>query len=214
MSETKVCKICNEEKDINEFYSQKKTKKDGTLSIYYNPECKGCTKKRSSNWEKNNYEKVKENRKKLDSERKKYFREYRMKHKDQRYKILKEWQINNPDKVKEYNEKREMNKKHKISKKEWESCKSYFLNSCAYCGISEEQAKLEQGQNLHKEHVIHNGANDLSNCVPSCRVCNSSKHNRELDEWYNEENQKYSIERLEKIHTWLNEDYKTFIKNN
>jgi len=35
---------------------------------------------------------------------------------------------------------------------------------------------------LHKEHVDDNGANDLSNCVPSCQSCNSTKNLKTLEE--------------------------------
>lgn len=67
---------------------------------------------------------------------------------------------------------------------------------------------------LHKEHVDDSGANDLSNCVPSCQSCNSSKNIFSLEEWYTEDNLNFTEERLSKIYRWLNEDYLKYIKQN
>jgi 5-methylcytosine-specific restriction endonuclease McrA len=102
------------------------------------------------------------------------------------------------------------NKNHKITKIEWESCKKYFDNKSAYCGFDDQEHKKLYNQQLHKEHVIHNGENDLSNCVPSCKHCNSQKWEFTLEEWYNEGNPSYTKERYDKIIKWLKEDYKQF----
>lgn len=125
------------------------------------------------------------------------------------------WQQDNPDKIKQYRLKREENKTHTISKKEWKDCQEYFNNSCAYCGLPIEEhfttyrGITKQG-NFQKEHVDHEGANDLSNCVPSCKTCNSSKHNIDFEEWYQQQTF-YSEERLDIIYKWLSEDYKKYI---
>jgi hypothetical protein len=62
---------------------------------------------------------------------------------------------------------------------------------------------------FHKEHVNHEGSNDLSNCVPSCKLCNTSKHVQELEEWYKRQPY-FSEERLQKIYKWINEDWKLY----
>ena len=135
----------------------------------------------------------------------------------------KDWQRNNKDKIRQYNKNREKNKMHEISDSEWLSCKAYFNNSCAYCGLHEdEHYRKHYGKmkrfDLHKDHVDHEGANDLSNCVPACQSCNSSKHNKELEEWYRPNNELwcevYSHERLSKINKWLNDNYKLYINKN
>ncbi len=64
---------------------------------------------------------------------------------------------------------------------------------------------------LHKEHVNHNGANDLSNCVPACYSCNSKKWIYEFEDWYNEGNEIFSQYRLDKIYKWLSNDYKIYL---
>lgn len=127
------------------------------------------------------------------------------------------WRKSHPEKCREYNKERNINKKHTIFKKEWISCKGYFGNACAYCGLPiEEHYFTRKGitklGDLHKDHVDNNGANDLSNCVPACRSCNSSKHDALLEDWYNKNNAVFSIERESKILSWLTEDYKQYIK--
>ncbi|MGK4040872.1 HNH endonuclease signature motif containing protein [Heyndrickxia oleronia] len=128
-----------------------------------------------------------------------------------------EWQRKNKDKIKAYNQKRQ-HKIHKINKDEWISCKRYFNNSCAYCGMSEEEHRELYKQDLHKDHVEHSGKNDLSNCVPACKSCNTSKHQKKLDEWYIPNNELwcsvFSQERLQKIQNWLESDYLKYIKMN
>ena len=128
---------------------------------------------------------------------------------------MRNWRINNKEKIKTYYEERQ-HKNHKISKIEWEACKEYFNYEYAYCGLPIEEhiikfkGKLKQGD-FHKEHVDYDGANDLSNCVPSCKICNSSKHKYTLEEWYNENNSNYTKGRYDKIIKWINEDYKQYI---
>ncbi len=187
---------------------------NGEKYIYYRPDCKECTKKRSTKWRENNSERFKELRKKCEDKPKsrtlKRKRNERLRQKGK----VKLWQRNNPGKIREYNKYRELHKSHDIIEREWDACKLYFDNSCAYCGITEEEAKKAQGHLLHKEHVDHEGANDLSNCVPSCKSCNSRKWKYALEEWYTEDNdyyEYYSLDRLNKIYKWLKEDYKKYI---
>jgi len=111
-------------------------------------------------------------------------------------------------------EKRKL-KEHYISEKEWRDCKKYFNNECAFCGLPiEKYFKKYRGvmvnQDLQKDHVDDEGSNGLCNCIPSCGFCNSSKHTATFDEWYNENNPRYSEEKYKKIMKWLDEDYKQF----
>jgi 5-methylcytosine-specific restriction endonuclease McrA len=123
----------------------------------------------------------------------------------------KEYYKDNLSKFQEYNKDRR-HKNHNITIKEWNACKNYFNNSCAYCSMTLEEHKIKYKEDLHKEHVIHNGENNLSNCIPSCKSCNSSKWEFTLEKWYNEKNGNYTIERLDKILKWLSDDYKKFIE--
>ena len=125
---------------------------------------------------------------------------------------LKLWQNNNKAKLKEYSRKRNSNRKHNITKEEWDKCKMYFKNECAYCGLHIDNHLIHINGNIklvdfHKEHVNPNGKNDLSNCVPSCRNCNSSKHTDSLTDWYTEMNPRFNKDRLSRINNWLEGEY-------
>lgn len=111
---------------------------------------------------------------------------------------------------KKYRIKKEMYKKHNISKQEWSDCKSYFNNQCAYCGMNEEKHKALFNGQLHKEHVLNNGSNELDNCVPACKTCNCSKYDYDIDEWYSSENPIFNEDRYKKILKWLSKDYKIY----
>jgi 5-methylcytosine-specific restriction endonuclease McrA len=210
---------CGKEKDLIDFYTQEKYSKVRGNYTYYFPECKECTIERFHDYRENNLEKVKQ----LDREglKRRYHGRPEVKkrikdHSNVQREIgdLAEWQRNNPDKLKQYAIKHGT---HSISKKEWKSCKSYFGNKCAYCGldIEDHYIKFRKEMRLgdfHKEHVNPSGANDLSNCIPICKSCNSSKHHASFNEWYNEDNEKYSAERQDKIIKWVTEGYKEYIE--
>jgi len=199
------------------FYLRNKSKPERG----YQSECKECTIKRSRNNAVKNKERTKEMQNKYYIENKeqrlKEFRQWNIDNKERRRIFNSEFQKNNPDKVKEYNAYRQMHKEHIINKQEWQSCKDYFNNECAYCGLlAENHTRTYKGElqviDLHKEHVDHDGANDLSNCIPSCQSCNSTKNKKLLDEFYTEDNQNYTKERYDKIIKWIEEDYKQYIQ--
>lgn len=79
---------------------------------------------------------------------------------------------------------------------EWESCREWFGNSCAYCG------KLGS---LHQEHVLpvqDGGPYSVGNIVPACGSCNSSKATCALDVWFPRQ-PFYTEERMMMIVTYL-----------
>lgn len=207
----KMCNICEEWFPCKEeyFYNNKLNKSD---NLY--PYCKKCASLKATEWRKNNRDKWliikrKANQKPVEKETvKRLKKRYREEGRE------REWKRNNKDKIKEYNNKHIQNKTHDITNDEWNMCKEYFNHTCAYCNISEKEAKNLYKQNLHKEHVINDGANDLSNCVSACKSCNSEKFWYSLDEWYNEDNPKFTKERYNKIIKWLDNDYKHFKKKN
>lgn len=208
---TKQCSICMEVKEIKEFYKQNKINKSGENYVYYNPECKKCSIKRS---QKRN----EENKENYLSYLKEYRIEYlrrpevkkmeREKHRKLRKRgVLRKWQNNNPEKIKSYSLKRNT-KQHEITNDEWVKCKEYFSFGCAYCGMSEKLHKELNKQQLHRDHVVHDGSNKIDNCVPSCKSCNSSKGEYKLDGWYNKDNENFTQERLDKVNKWLEDDCK------
>lgn len=197
------------------FYKNKKNSKDG---LY--PECKRCSSKRSYERENRDKEGAKEYKHQyyIDNKEKRLssFKERYNTKKDEWKVYQKEYIKKNPEKFKKYSVYRSQHKKHQIRKIEWEECKKYFDYTCAYCGLPlSEHYYTRNGitklGDFHKEHANHKGSNDLSNCVPSCQVCNSEKHDKSLEEWYIN-SPKYSKERYSKIIQWLTEDYKLYIQ--
>jgi len=192
----KTCTKCGKTKDVSEFYHQ-----NGKPVA----DCKECRKRYVTEWLKRNPERQRQHRLKRNvSERgRAAFKRVN----NRRYKegYMREYAKNNKEKFEQYIEKRK-HKKHTLTKHEWIACKHYFNNACAYCGMSEQLAIEHYGQRLHKEHVDHDGANDLSNCIPACRSCNSSKWESELTSWYPSK-PFFSTERYELILTWLHQDW-------
>jgi hypothetical protein len=199
----KICTKCNTyyQSTTEFFYHNKSNSLDGL-----HPYCKRCCLEESLEWREENRDAYLESCKRRNNKPAARIR-IRKANKERRENGgYKNWQDKNKDKLRDYNSNRK-EKNHKISKKEWEECKSYFDNSCAYCGLTYEEHKQKYEEDLHKEHVDHEGANDLSNCIPSCRPCNSKKHTFSLDDWYNSSNEYYNESKLNKINNWLQVDY-------
>jgi hypothetical protein len=227
--EEKQCKECLEWFEMNGGnFGINRGNKDG-----FNELCKKCQKEINHR----NYINNREDRLRKSNEYKKDHKELyqiynRIHHQEQKERLnarTKTWHDKNREYVSEWikdwrktehgrtianmhSRNRQQNKTHKISKKEYENCKDYFDDSCAYCGMPEELHKELFNQQLHKDHADPNGSNDLSNCIPSCKICNSEKHDSKWDEWYTPNNKHYEEEKYNKIEQWLNEEYKKYIK--
>lgn len=215
--EEKLCTKCDNWliMSADNFYTDK-VSPDGL-----NTWCKICHQERAKKYHKENYDECREREKKWFKKNADYVKEYWRQYDQEKPEVKKEisrlWRQNNPERIKEYNLFRYQHKNHKVTTKEWEACKKYFNHDCAYCGLHIEDhyivfAGVTKLGDFHKEHVNHNGDNDLSNCVPACKSCNTSKHTDTLDKWYNEKNSNFTQERYEKIIRWINEDYQYYIE--
>lgn len=212
--EMKVCIDCEDEKEIYEFYSQIKQSKTKGEYIYYQPYCKDCSRKRSLKYKYENINTVREKDREFYYKRRELelvrMRQGYWDNREKRLDYHQEWRQTEKGKeiMREHSRFRNMHKTHNITDEEWDSIKEYFNYQCAYCGISEIESKIIHKQNLHKDHIYHDGNNDIDNCVPACRSCNTSKHDIYFNDWYNENNPKFNIERLDKIIKWATKDYK------
>jgi hypothetical protein len=156
---------------------------------------------------KNNRESMKAKNKQYKKEHSEYYKENSRKFRQSE---------RGRERCKIYNRKHRI-KKHQITNKEWENCKKYFDYKCCYCGLPlSEHYYTRKGitklGDFHKEHIIDDGKNDLSNCVPSCQSCNSSKREYSLHTWYNPQNPFYDKDRYHKLYLWIRYDYKKYIK--
>lgn len=180
-----------------------------------NPYCKKCEKFKNAKYTKEHPEMHAKAMKKItNTEHTKLVSGKRSKRRRADGSFL-EWQRSEQGKAssKKSREKRQY-KEHTINEKEWQSCKEYFNYDCAYCGIHIEnnyftRLGITKLGDFHKEHVNHEGSNELDNCVPSCQSCNSSKHEYNIEEWYVQQDS-FSEDRLNKIYRWINGDWKKF----
>ena len=85
-----------------------------------------------------------------------------------------------------------------ITADQWLECMSFFDWKCAYSGetLTKETRSLDHIIPLNK-----GGANEIWNVVPMFRSFNSSKYDRDMIEWY-EQQEYFSEERLAKIREW------------
>jgi hypothetical protein len=66
-----------------------------------------------------------------------------------------------------------------LTLEEWEQCKKYFGNVCAYCG--------KDPRTLSQDHfipVVNGGGYEACNIIPACTSCNSKKNTKNFFEWY------------------------------
>jgi 5-methylcytosine-specific restriction endonuclease McrA len=84
-----------------------------------------------------------------------------------------------------------------FNESDWDLCKKEFNYACAYCG---------KKKSLAKEHFIplyNGGEYTKNNIIPSCKSCNSSKSNKDFEEWYPLQ-EFYNKKREAKIYKYLN----------
>jgi len=79
-----------------------------------------------------------------------------------------------------------------LTQKEWEMCQAYFDYRCCYCGSTGEITKD------HLKPLKMGGKMNIVNIVPACRSCNSSKKDRQWQEWYTKSSN-FNQARYEKI---------------
>ena len=199
----KTCSKCKEQYPATtEYFNKEPRIKSGLRST-----CRECSKKYHKQHDKNRYftEQQKINRAIYIHDRivnnhdmfKERWKAYREINRDKIALTKQEYYINNKEHIKQiglqyrasnedYRHKNSMRKqlRRDLTKgsaytlKQWTECKNYFNNRCAYCGREEP---------LHKDHVmpfIRGGEFSINNIVPSCQRCNSSKHDKNVFEWY------------------------------
>lgn len=221
--EYKECTQCHKSLPNTEEYFYKQKHKDKSGNVYYTlvPQCKECNRKRSNKYRVEHKKqhndccrKYKEEHKELMNERKrKWFAE----NTERAIDYQKEWNNSHREQLLEYSAFRQQHKLHKITKTEWENCKKYFNYECAYCGlpiakhIARRRGKFIN-MDFHKEHIDSNGNNELSNCVPSCRKCNSQKNTLDFEMWYRGRCKNFTEERYNRIKKWINSDCYEYIE--
>ncbi|WP_063562997.1 HNH endonuclease signature motif containing protein [Paenibacillus sp. O199] len=201
----KLCNKCNDYHPSTDeyFYINKNNSIDG---LY--PYCKKSAILSSCENQKTNKERsYKQHEKYRKSEKyKKWGRKHGLEQRKSGYSL--NYQRNNKDRVYFY---AALHRIHDITSIEWNKCLLFFEYKCAYCGITQEENKRNCNQKLQKDHVDHEGYNDLRNAVPACRRCNSSKHQSGVLNWYSQQ-PFYCIDRFRKLTTWITIEYQKYLE--
>lgn len=145
-------------------------------------------------------------------------REYYKNNKEKLLFKSKQYYIENKEKISEYckayaksergktlrkineNKRRTLKKKALsfLSQKQWQNIVDKFNNSCAYCGSDNVTLTMD-----HFIPISSGGEFTVSNIVPCCYSCNSSKNKYNFFEWYSKQ-EFYNKQREEKILKHLN----------
>lgn len=155
-----------------------------------------------------------ENKEEIKEQRKGYFidyrknnieaiakrtKNYRDSHKEYNSAWHKQYGKNNRDKCNVITQRYRARKRKlpsTLTTLQWEQIKKYFNNECAYCG---ESSPLAQE---HHFPLVLGGEYAVSNIVPSCRRCNSSKGPKLFSDWYKHQDY-YDKQRESKILNYL-----------
>ena len=201
------CKVCNNDKDKGkEYYENNKDKILKYKKKYYEnnkDKLKKCRennkdkiRERDKKYRENNKDKIREYR----ENNKEYYKEYRENNKEHYKDLFKKYYENNKDKYKEYNHKRralKLGNGGSYTKAQWLDTLEYFDYKCAYTGECIKHS-------CHVEHIVpisKGGTSYIWNLVPSTASANLSKQNRDMEEWYREQ-EYFCEERLNKIYEY------------
>lgn len=166
--------------------------------------------------EKSEYHKQwhREHKEEITEKKKQYYKE----HKEEKLEYHKQWRKEHKEELKEKNRVYHQNNPHislnshakrrqleenqgrGITKEQWYEMMCWFDWCCAYSG------EYIGGDSKVRtfDHVIalnNNGLHEPWNCVPMYKPYNSSKHTKDMLEWYIQQPY-YSEERLQKIYAW------------
>ena len=157
-------------------------------------------KERNRQWQLNNIEKVKKRKQDKGDIISLYQRQYYEANKEYYANHAKQYRKDNSEKLNLYKKLREARKQKlpsTLTVVQWEQLKEEFGNTCCYCG---------QVKKLTIEHFIpldRLGEMTINNILPACSSCNSSKKNKDFNEWYPSQ-EYYSKKREQKILKYLN----------
>ena len=199
----KKCTKCGKIKHISKF-CKKKTGKYGVR-----PECKKCQYEYNKQYKENHKEEIYEYNKKWFEDNPKKVREYNKKYKGNHKEEIKErsrnYRKNNPEKIFNQQNRRRLKEENRgrgITKEQWLEMMNFFDWKCAYSGEKMEDNKTTNGRTV--DHIIaldNGGENEPWNIIPMKKGYNTSKHTKDMLEWYLEQ-PFFSIERLTKIYEW------------
>ena len=158
-------------------------------------------------WYKDNKDKILEQQKQYHNDNKdkiaEYNKQYRNDNKDKIAEQKKQYRATPQGQTSAFNGRcrrrtKEQNQGNGITKEQWLECMKFFNWKCAYSGqvLSKDTRSLD--------HIIplnNGGKHEIWNLVSMYKPYNSSKHDKDMEEWYKQQDF-YSEERLQKIYEW------------
>lgn len=196
-------------------FSKHKTGKYGFKSM-----CKRCQSKEEKQRHYSNKDKI--NKRHRDNYHNNIEKEhargkaYYESHKEERLKKCKEYRKNNPEKTFNKLTKRRYKEEilgNGITKEQWLEMMNFFDWKCAYSGIIFSSHNINKDRTI--DHIVslnNNGEHEIWNCVPMYSNYNYSKQDKEMLEWYKQQ-EFYSEKRLNKIYEWQKYAYKKWKEN-
>ena len=165
-------------------------------------------KERHKRYHKENSKEIKEKRKQYYQDNREHILEqtkkYHKEHQDYYNKYSRNYYKQHPEKVFNNKCKRRLKEETQgegLTIDQWKEMFDFFEWKCAY---SDESLSGSINDNRTVDHIIalnNNGEHEIWNCVPMYKSYNSSKQDRDMFEWYKEQDF-YSEERLSKIYEW------------
>ena len=198
------------------FYKQK----GGKYELH--SKCKECINEQRKQYYEANNDKIAErekqyrenNKDKIANRRKRYYeankekvfernKQYRQDNKEKVAEYRKQYRQSPQGQVVRFNEHQRRRTKEEqlgsgITKDQWLELMSFFDFKCAYSGetLSKDNRSID-----HIVPLNSGGDNMIWNCVPMTRSLNSSKQDKDMLEWYKEQDF-YDPKRLAKIYEW------------
>ena len=144
--ETKICSKCGIEKPITEFYFRKDSQK-------YHNQCKICLREKSSNYRKENIDKIKEQQKRYYKENHErllnYHKDYREQNTDKIKDTRKKYYENNKEKVKEYKAEYYEKNKERLRKK----FHKYYLENAEQLKEYQKEYRINNHEKYYKRKL-------------------------------------------------------------
>lgn len=150
--ETRICKKCGLEKNINDFSIYHKKNK-----LYFRGSCKQCMKEYSQKYQKDNREELNKKRKIYKEKNKEMYEKYKIKYKELDKQWHKKYREKNKEKINEYQKKynlihkKERNERERLKRKK---DKTYKLKTNVRLMINDAFKRKNKYKVEHTENII------------------------------------------------------------
>lgn len=196
----KKCSKCGRilEANTDNFYKSK----SGKYGV--NGTCRECRRIYNRKYDKGRKEQRRENQRK----HREYYKKYHEEHKEYYVEYHKKYNKTPQGQVvifNGHNKRRQRTEQQGdgVTKEQWLEMMKFFGFKCAYSGIT---LNVDTRSIDHIVPLAKGGAHEVWNCVPMDRSLNSSKCDKDIKEWYPQQDF-YNQDKLNKINEWCKYAY-------